>query len=479
MKIMLINPPPYKHGGKSRFLERTPIQTYTMPLGLGYIAAVLENAGHDVSLVDAYVKNLSYDALAQIVKTSRPDVIGITCLSDQRTSWFKLIELIRATDSKIKIVLGGPHPSLMTEQVLINFKPDAVVIGEGEETMLDLIKTWEENGDLGKVKSIAYLKNGGVVVTPQRERIKDLDSLPFPAHHMVDINDYSGWDFLGELYRMLKLDRTPKYASITTSRGCIGNCGYCSSPLIWQRRWTQRSAKNVVDEIEMLKSKYGVEFIIMTDDIFTVNQKRVIEICEEIIKRKLDVLWGFETAVNLVSSELLRIARRAGCCCILYGVESGSETILSNVTKRIKEQEVVNAFRMTKEAGVLTGAFLMVGNPGESEKSINETIRLLRKIAPDIILPQVAMITPSTKTFMTAKGKGFIDENYWLTDLPFPYYTCEKKLRTLLRWYRKLFYYRLGDFGILLRTMRDYIELNTGIRITRKGLLRAEVPPGS
>ena len=116
-----------------------------MPLGLGYIAAVLENAGHDVSLVDAYVKNLSYDALAQIVKTSRPDVIGITCLSDQRTSWFKLIELIRATDSKIKIVLGGPHPSLMTEQVLGNFKPDAVVIGEGEETMLDFRRIWEED----------------------------------------------------------------------------------------------------------------------------------------------------------------------------------------------------------------------------------------------------------------------------------------------------------------------------------------------
>lgn len=477
MKILLINPPPYYHREDSRFLEIAPTQTYTMPLGLGYIAAVLENAGYDVSLTDAYVKNLSYDALAQIIKTSRPDVIGITCLSDQRASWFKLIELIRAIDSKIKVVLGGPHPSLMTEQVLVNFKPDAIVIGEGEETMLALVRTWEENGDLGKVKSIAYIKDGEVVLTPQRERIKDLDSLPFPAHHMVDINDYSGWDFMGELYRILKLDRTPKYASITTSRGCIGNCGYCSSPLIWQRRWTHRSAKNVVDEIEMLKSKYGVEFIIMTDDIFTVNQKRVIEICEEIIKSKLNVLWGFETAVNLVSSELLHIAKRAGCCCILYGVESGSETILSNVTKRIKEQEVINAFRMTKEAGILTGAFLMVGNPGESEKSINDTIKLLRKITPDLILPQINMVTPATKVFYAAKEKGFIDESYWLTELPFPYYTCEEKLRTLLRWYRKLFYYRQGDFAILLRTIRDFVELNIGIRITRNGLLRTEVPP--
>lgn len=477
MKILLINPPPYRHGKNSRFLERTPIQTYTMPLGLGYIAAVLENAGYDVSLVDAYVKNLSYDSLAQIIMTSMPDVIGITCLSDQRASWFKLIELIRSIDSRIKIVLGGPHPSLMTGQVLVNFKPDAVVIGEGEETMLELIRAWGEGRDLSTVKGIAYLKDDMVMVMPQRERIKDLDSLPFPAHHMVDINDYSGWDFMGELYRILKLGKPPKYASITTSRGCVGNCGYCSSPLIWQRRWTYRSAKHVVDEIEMLNSKYGVEFIIMTDDIFTVNQKRVIEICEEIIKRRLNILWGFETAVNLVSSEFLQTAKKAGCCCILYGVESGSEAILSNVTKRIKEQEVINAFRMTKEAGIAAGAFLMVGNPGESEKSINDTIKLLRKITPDLILPQIAMVTPATKTFITAKGKGFINEDYWLTDLPFPYYTCESKLRTLLRWHRKLFYYRLSDLSILLRTVRDFLELNTGIRATKRGLIRTEVPP--
>ena len=478
MKILLINPQPYHHGEKSRFLEREPVQTYTMPLGLGYIASFLEKEGYEVSIIDAYVKRYSHEKIGDIIREQKPDVVGITCLSDQRASWFKLIRVIRAIDNSIKIVLGGPHPTLMYRQVLYHLLPDAVVIGEGEETMLELIRTWENKGDLSRVKGIAYLKDEDVVVTEPRERIKDLDSLPFPAYHMVDLNDYSGWDFMSRIFNMLGLKKPSKYASISTSRGCIGNCGYCSAPLIWKRRWTKRSAVNVADEIEMLKKKHGVEFIILTDDIFTVNQQRVISICQEILKRNLNILWGFETAVNFVSQELLNMAKRAGCCCILYGVESGSQTILSSIYKRINEEEVINAFKMTKNAGIIAGAFLMVGNPGENEKSINSTINLLRKIEPDIILPQIAMITPGTKLFDMAKEKGFIDESYWLSDLPFPYYTYERKLKTLLRWNKKLFYYKQGNLGILLRTIRDYIELSTGTRISRGGLSKVEISSG-
>lgn len=459
MKILLINPPPYDHGKDRRFLERKPIQTYTMPLGLGYIASVLEKGGHEVRLLDAYARESSENELREFIKNMHPYVVGITCLSDQRASWFRLIKLIRSIDGSIKIVLGGPHPSLMIEQTLRHFRPDAIVIGEGENTFLDLIRTWEVKENIDKVKGIAYLKGEDVVITEPRQRIKDLDSLPFPAYHMVNLKDYSGWDFMEGIYRMFGLDKPPLYATISTSRGCVSNCGYCSAPLIWKRRWTSRSAANVVDEMEMLHNKCGIQFVIFTDDIFSVNQDRVIKICGEILKRDLKILWGFETAVNFVSSELLTMAKKAGCRCILYGVESASKIVLSNVNKTIKEEDVLNAFRMTKEAGIVAGAFLMVGNPGESEKSINETIKLLRKIRPDIILPQIAMITPGTKLYEIAKSKGFIGDNYWLTDLPFPYYTCERNLKTLLRWYRKLFYYNHGNFSIFLKTMKDYIEL--------------------
>jgi radical SAM superfamily enzyme YgiQ (UPF0313 family) len=468
MKILLINPPPYPHGEDARFLEKTPIRTYTMPLGLGYVASVLERAGHDVALLDAYGKNMSYEDIERSIRDLQPGVVGITCLSDQRASWFKLIPLIRAINGSIKIVLGGAHPTLMLRQVLTRFRPDAIVIGEGEETMRELVAAWENGGDIRTVKGIAFLENEDVVITAPRERISDLDSLPFPAHHLVDMIDYGGWDFLERLYRILNIEKPPAYASISTSRGCVGDCGYCSAPLIWKRRWTHRSAANIADEMEMLKREYGIGFIIMTDDIFTVNQKRIIALCEELLRRELKLLWGFETAVNLVSPELLNLAKEAGCCCILYGVESGSRDILSAVSKKIREEDVVRAFEMTRDAGIVSGAFLMVGNPGENERSIDATISLLRRIRPDLILPQIAMITPGTKIFDLAKGKGFIDDDYWLTDLPFPYYTCERKLKTLLRWYRKLFYYRHGNFGVLLRTVRDAFELRTGIRIGKK-----------
>lgn len=264
---------------------------------------------------------------------------------------------------------------------------------------------------------------------------------------------------MNSVYRMFGLDKPPKYATISTSRGCINNCGYCSAPLMWNRRWTQRNAVNIVDEMEMLNREYGVDFILFTDDIFTVNQKRTISISEEILRRNLKLLWAFETAVNLVSMELLTLAKKAGCCCVLYGVESGSTTVLTNISKNIKEYDVGNAFRMTKDAGIVSVAFLIIGSPGENEKSINATINLLRQIKPDIILPQIAMITPKTRFFDIAKEKGLIDESLWLTDLPFSYYMVEHDLRTLLRWYKKVYYYMHNDFSIFLRTIKDAVNL--------------------
>lgn len=464
MKILLINPPPFDHGENSRYLEKSPIQTYTMPLGLGYIASFLEREGYEVSLTDAYGKGYTHEKLGELIREKKPDVIGITCMSDQRASWFRMIPLIRSIDASIRIVLGGPHPSLMTEQVLLHLHPDAVVIGEGEVTMLELVKAWGESGDISAVHGIAYVKDGKVIQTPPRERIRDLDSIPFPAYHLVDLSDYGGWEMMNSLHGLFGFKAPPRYASISTSRGCINNCGYCSAPLIWHRRWTQRSAGNVVDEIEMLIRKYGVDFLLITDDIFTVNQKRVMAICEEILKRDLQIRWVCETAVTLVSPDLLHLAKKAGCCCIMFGVESGSPAVLSTIAKRIKEQDVVDAFRMTREAGILAGAFLIVGSPGENEKSINATIRLLKKITPDLVIPQIAMITPGTKFFTIAKAKGFLDDSFWITDLPFPYYTAERRLETLLRWHKKIFYYRENRSRIFLKTLRDALRLRREMR---------------
>ncbi len=434
-----------------------------MPLGLGYIAAVLEKNGYEVQILDAYIKSLPYSKVSDYIINYQPDVIGITCLSDQRASCFELIDLIRSLNSKIKIVLGGAHASLMTEQVLMNKKPDAIVIGEGELTMLELINAWDSGEDLNSVKGIAYLLDNKSVFTGPRNRIRNLDDLPFPSRHLISLDDYLGWDFMDFLSKRLGLQKSPRYATILTSRGCLGGCGYCSSPLIWKGGWICRSAVNIADEFEFLVEHYRVDFVIITDDIFTINQRRVFGLCTELKRRNINVLWGFETAVNYVSEDLLLELKRAGCCCILYGVESGSSEVLSKINKHIKEEQILRAFHMTKKAGILAGAFLMIGNPSENEKSINETIALLKKIKPDILLPQIAMITPRTYLYEEAKKKGVINDEFWLTDAPFPYYTAERRLETLLRWYRKIMNYDSGWINIKVKTIADYIEIKMGM----------------
>lgn len=477
MDILLINPSPYVSSSYVRYLEKIPSKTYTMPLGIGYIASALENDGHNVSVLDAYVKNLSYDEIENNIRAISPEVIGIGCLSDQRESWVSLVRLIKSINDRIRIVLGGPHPSILTSQTLLNVRPDVIVCGEGEETMVELLRTWQSGENINKVAGIAYHDGKDVCVTESRARIKDLDSLSYPARHLVDMDDYHGWEFIDLIYA-LRGDSVPRYATMSTSRGCVGECGYCSSPLIWGRTWSRRGPKSVVDEMEFLHKTYHTEFIIFTDDIFTVDQERVKSICEEILRRKLSIHWGFETAVKFVSPELLELSKRAGCICILYGVESASRRVLSNINKKIKAEDVKNAFHWTKKAGILTGAFLMVGNPGESENTIDETIFLLKQIEPDILLPQVTMVAPATMIFDIAKNRGFINDKYWLTDKPFPYYTSENSLKRLLRWHKKVFYYKEHYPFLQLLSFRDFIELHTGIRLSKGKVNRVDFPRG-
>ncbi len=481
MKIQLIQPPQFDFGKNRRFLEKGSIATYTMPLGLGYIASMLENEGYEVNIVDAYCLNFSWQELDEKIKRFSPDIIGITSLSDQRASCFQLIKLIKSIDPKIKVVLGGPHATLMYEQILQKFPVDAVVIGEGEITMVELIKAWQENRDIDEIMGIAFCKNQKIIKTLPREMILNLDTLLFPAYHLVNLTVYKGWHFIDQIFFLMG-KRPPDYqqAAIITSRGCPGRCSFCSVRKIWGPTWRTRSPQNIVDEIELLYRKYNVDFFVFADDIFSVDQRRVMSICEEMLRRRIKIQWGFQTRVNFVSSQMLSLSAKAGCICILYGVESASENILKNVSKNIKLDDIIKAFEITKNTGIITGAFLMVGNIGENKRSIKETIKLLKIIKPDIIIPQILMITPGTELFETAKSQNFINDNYWLSEIPLPYYTYEHDLYKLLRWYQELGYYNHNRLGRLLRIFRDSIEFKAGIRISRKGVrLTTPVPSAS
>ena len=481
MKIQLIQPPQFDFGKNRRFLEEGPIVTYTMPVGLGYLASMLENAGHEVNIVDAYCMKSPWQELEEKIKKFSPEVIGITSLSDQRASCYQLIRLIKSIGSRIKVVLGGHHPTLMFEQILQKFPVDAVVLGEGEVTMVELVKAWQENKEIDEINGIAFCKNQKIIKTDPREMISNLDTIPFPAYHLIDISAYKGWHFIDQIFSLLgRGTRDYQQASLITSRGCPGKCSFCSVRQMWGPKWRKRSPHNVVDEIEMLYKKYNVEFFVFADDIFSVDQKRVMSICEEILQRGIKIDWGFQTAVKFVSSDMLNLAAKAGCKAVIYGVESASETILKKISKNITVDQIINAFELTKNAGMLTGAYLMVGNIGEDRITIRETIKLLKVIKPDIIVPQILMICPGTELFEIAKSQNFINDNYWLSDLPLPYYTYEHDLYTLSRWYRELGYWHVSRLDRLLRILRDVIELKTGIRITKEGIRRVTpIPPAS
>jgi len=476
MRIQLINSPVHVPDEGQRIMEEGSIETYTMPLGLGYITSFLEKNGYEVIITDAYVRNLGWSELEKEIEAFSPDMVGITCLTDQRASVFRTAGLVKNLDSNIKVVLGGPHPSIMYKQILQNYPVDAVVIGEGEETTLRLIQAWEKGAALDSVEGIAFLKDGQIICTPPRKLIENLDIMPLPAYHKIDFNLYKGWDFVLEVLKLRGLG-IPDYnkATLITSRGCPSKCNFCSVNRVWGKVWRARSAQNVVNEIEMLYNNNNVRFIIFADDNFSVDQKRVMEISREILKRKLKIIWGFQTGVRLVSSEMLKLAAQAGCVFIIYGVESGSETMLKQMNKKINNEHIINAFHMSKQEGISTGAFLMIGHHGENNETVNQSVKLLKKIKPDITIPQILMLAPGTKLYDKAKQQKLIDDSYWLSSLPLPYYVYENSLDQLIMWYRKLQYYKCSYIGMKVRELRDLFEFKTGFRISAKGVYRANI----
>lgn len=480
MRTMLINPPVFYPGKYRRILEEKPLETYSMPLGIGYMASVLEKAGYEVRALDAY--QMTWNDLNKTLKDYSPDIVGISCLTDQRASVYRLIRMVKSLNKEIKIVLGGIHATVMYEQILNHFPVDAVVLGEGENPFLHLIKAWKAGKDIEGVKGIAFRRDGKVVKTENQELIKDLDTIPFPAYRFFDLDMYSGWELHTRVATVLGYPNYASYksAAIITSRGCPWNCSFCSVSAISGQKWRDRTAINVVDEIEMLVNKYNCKIMDFIDDIFSVDQKRVIAISEEIVRRKLDILWGFETGVRYVSEEMLGKAAEAGCRFIMYGVESASKKVMKNVSKKTDVEKIIKAFELTKKAGMATGAFIMVGNPGEDDKSINETMKVLRVIKPDVVVNQILMVFPGTEQYAKAKRSSFIDDKYWLSDLPAPYYEQHHSLQKLVRWHRKISYYNMNRFSIFARTVRDTIEIRYGIRFTRRGIKKIpKIPPKS
>ena len=277
------------------------------------------------------------------------------------------------------------------------------------------------NSDLREVKGIAYQEDGELIITEGRDFVKDLDAIPFPSYDEFNLDEYLGLPETNE-----------RAAAIITSRGCPHRCLYCSASKFWKQKWRPRSAKNVLDEIEWLYKDYRVKNFIFFDDNFTVRKARAIEICQGIIERNLNINWVAESHVTHINKELLSWMKKSGCYRIDYGVESGSPKILRNIKKGQTVEQIEKAFKLSHDVGIRPRAYLMVGNPGEDEVTINETIQLMKKIEPyDAPSGQILWVLPDTEIYELAKSKGLISDEHWLQSDSMVYYTGEHDIETL------------------------------------------------
>lgn len=388
-KVLLINPP-------SEF--KTPI----LPLSLASIAAYLESKDKeiDISVIDAWAENMGFKELENRVSQSKADIIGIYMISPRYDKAKTTCEICRKALPDSIIIAGGPHPSAVPIETLKEIPQlDICVIGEGEVTMYELVKSFQEKSELLSVDGIAYRDKNSkeIIVTKPRDFIKNLDDLPFPARELFPLQKYRIHPPYG---------RKNPYFSIVTSRGCPFQCAYCSKD-VFKDTFRARSPQNVCDEIEELISKYNAQEIQFYDDDFTLDMKRTEEVCDEILRREIKIRWSCVTRVDLVNEKLLRKMKQAGCWLVSYGVESGNQKILDSINKGFTVEQVISAFEMTRRVGLTTICYFIIGLPGETKKTIQETLDLVKKIKPNFISCGILTIFPGSRLFKLIKSEKY------------------------------------------------------------------------
>lgn len=395
MRTLLIHPP-CEEEIYQRFLGLV-----APPIGLAYVAAALENDGHEVMIIDMPAEAKDVDEVKEDIERCRPDVVGVYCATYRVNHANEVINTAKEVDASIKTLMGGPHASLLAEDCMKNENLDVVVCGEGEVTMPELIRAWESDGNLAKVKGIVFRvsRNQGIVRNPPRE-LADVDSLPYPARHLLPMDKY-------------RLFGTFKLGTMISSRGCTFGCHYCSVAAIYGRRWRPRSAERIVDEMEHLQKNYDIDVLTFMDDNFDLDKKRVMMLCDEIRERDLDILWGYQSASVIKDEEMLKKLRNVGCRILTYSIETSSRKSIDVMKKKINMQQVRDVFQISKELGMIRIANIILGLPGETKKDVEESIELARALDPEYALFFLPTPYPGTKFYETAEKMGMIKELDW------------------------------------------------------------------
>ncbi|MCS7114296.1 MAG: B12-binding domain-containing radical SAM protein [Candidatus Bathyarchaeota archaeon] len=391
--ILLINPNlPESPWGPSRMLP---------PLGLTYVAAALEKHGFEVKIFDNYLFKKPLNHIELLVKKLNPEIIGISCNSINYKDCVEIARAAKGAAPESKVVVGGPHPTCMPESVLDFEEVDFVVMGEGERAMVELAKHIIDgkNQCYGDVPGIAYKRNGKIVKNPPRF-IENLDVIPTPARHLIPLSKY---------YRRIEFLDVEPVDIMNVIRGCPFHCKFCETRKIWGSNPRTFSPSRVVMEIEHLIANYGSRGIYFVADNFTINKKWTQKLCGLMMQHELDIEWVCDTRVDLVSRDLLRAMKKAGCKTIWFGVESGSPRILEKLGKGINLQQAVQAFRLCKEEGIKVACSFMLGIPGETIEDMKATLKIAMTLNPDWCRFNIFIACPGSNLYDEILEKKLYD----------------------------------------------------------------------
>lgn len=407
-KVLLVSPPWYRIFGE--------VGSPQTPLGLCYLAGVLEKHGYEVSVYNADFKSgtglLSevnmiarhedymavlrdirhplWKEIGGVIFQHSPDLVGISVTTPKYGSALNVSQLAKRLNPDIPVVWGGVHPTILPEEVAKNQDVDIVVRGEGEYTLLEVIQNIEQ---LDNVRGITFKKDGKIIHNQNRPLIENLDELPFPARHLLLEKERYYPDVFGNIF---------------ASRGCPYSCTFCASHKIWTKKVRYRSPQNVIAEIKEIQKTFKTHYFRFEDDSFTINKKLVADFCDLLMKENLKIRWECETRADMVTPDLIEKMKSAGCEIVTIGVESGDDETLKRIKKGITIQQIIEAKRILKKSGMKFSAFFMIGFPWETRKEINKTLSVARELDPYVAVFSVATPYPGTELYESCRSEGII-----------------------------------------------------------------------
>ena len=418
MKVLLIDPP-------IRVWELMG-DCCAPPLGLAYIAAVLENNDIPVELIHCNGLNITWKDLPDVIRRASPDIVGTGAFTPMFSEACRLVRMVKDIDPDITTVVGGSHATFTCEESLKQVSDiDIIVRGEGEETIVDLVRCLENGSNLKSVKGLAYRDNGTIITTDRRPPL-DVNSLPLPAYHLLPMEKYH-FEFLEEFSTML------------TSRGCPFSCTFCSEWDFWGRPWRSRNPESVGEELEIVNRKYRRKSVWFGDDCFNVNYNHIKGICEQILERDLDVQWFYQGRADFLvkHKDLLPLMRKTGNVMTQIGVEASTDEGLTSLNKQVTVEEVKKAVQLMTENDIVSQGLIIIGTPEDTPESILHKINYMKLLKVDF--PIFTMFTPfpGSKVYDKAREDGVIeDDDFDHFDMAYTVMPTRNMSRAeLFKWY--------------------------------------------